>query len=158
MAESMIISDTAILSILFAVSESSFLYVNYLARVKYKGQFREMTGIWRHLDKKIPTALSVILGICLTSSLFAITLILDDLTMFSAIITGIVASNAMIDYVVVERSIVCIKLDCKQEQRSICRKCDIPEQYNVNMITQNIKKRKITQKKKAIKKPRDNHG
>jgi len=145
MAEIMIISDAVILSILFATSAGSLLHTNYVARVKYKGQFREMTGLWRYLDNKLSPTLSVILGICLTSSLFAITLA-SNLIVYSAIITGIVASNAMIDYAVVERSLVCIKLDCKQEQRSICRKCEIPGQYSVNIFTQTIKKKNTKEK------------
>jgi hypothetical protein len=136
MFESVVIAST------YVVAEGYLAYLNYIARVKYKRFFREMTGWWRFLDKKNPV-LSIIAGIAYTGAAMAILLWLQLFTA-AGVLLGIVICNAVVDDISLRRRIPCIKSECpKIEATRSCVTCDEPEKYRVNMFTQKIKLKKV---------------
>jgi len=129
--------------------EGMLCYVNYLARFKFRGTFREESGVWAWMDAKSLTLPSLVLHACIVAGfqLFAYTF---DVAYFSGAVLGIVMTNLLFDYMALKRGVVCMNKCDKMavqgmpvsEVRKVCITCGLPKECEVTIFPKIKVKRK----------------
>ena len=95
--------------LLFLVSEAWLTYSNFMARVVYKGWFREHTPSWAKLDRKGYPALSVILGMVFKIPFVILGLFIPEILWLLA---GFTFCNAAIDDITLREGLKCRAAGC----------------------------------------------
>jgi len=123
-------------------SEFYLLYLNYLARVRYKKYFVELNPTWRWFDKRGKTHVALLLGF-LISFFIIIFLGITELHIFLGFMVGIISTNTVFDDMTFRRRYLCIKFQCtKLEEVRKCTECELQEQYSVSPIFLIVEKKK----------------
>ena len=126
-------------------SEFYLLYLNYLARVRYKKYFTEMNPTWKWFDKRGWVHVSLFLGFMLS---FGLALVFGPILLAHALLgflAGTISTNAIFDHMTFGRRYLCIKLRCdKLEEVSKCTKCELQDQYEVDIFSLRVRKKEET--------------
>ena len=126
------------------ISELYLVYVNYLARVRYKKYFTEMNPTWKWFDKRGLTHVSLVLGFIISfliAIFFGPVLLAHSLIGFLA---GAIATNAVFDRITFGRRYLCIKLRCKRlEEVRKCTTCEFQNQYDVDVFSLKVRKKGV---------------
>jgi len=129
-------------------SELWLIYINYLARVRYKKYFVEMNPTWRWFDKKGLAHLSLVLSFIIDTTII-LAFGMSTLTgAFLGLITGMLFTNAAFDQITFRRGFICIKSGCAilEDRITKCMNCTFQEEYNVGSFSL-----KLYQKKRETK-------
>jgi hypothetical protein len=135
--------------VMFLPAESYLLYVNYLARVKYKEQFKEQTRLWLKFDKRGLTVLALILRFVVMTIVMVILAIFSELFFFAwvcGMVCGLVWANAFFDDKTLKSKLPCIETICSElGRKKKCLNCAVPDEYDVSLFSHvRIKKKKTT--------------
>jgi hypothetical protein len=103
------------------VAELILLYVNNIARVKYKRYFMELNPIWKKVDES-NAAVSMLAQFCLVMGVATVTLLFA--VEFFFLIFGALLINLLLDYVTVAQRVQCVKMRCPNlTSRVTCLQC-----------------------------------
>ena len=123
------------------LSEIVLLYVNYLARVRYKKYFTEVNPTWKWFDNRGLTHLALFLGF-----LASIGLIIGGGFLAShallGLLVGSIMTNAFFDVLTFKRRYICIKLKCDRvDEVAKCTKCELQDEYDVDIFSLGLNKK-----------------
>lgn len=111
------------------VLEVCLLYINYLARVKYKQYFREQNWIWRFFDRSnnVPLSLLLHFGIVFIFTLAAMSI---EITFPLGTLFGFLYANLYFDFKTYSKFKRCAKRKClfMEEKVDRCRQCEVNKQ------------------------------
>ena len=135
--------------VMFLPAELYLMYVNYLARVKYKEHFRETSKLWLWFDKKGFTFISLILHFVLTSGMMFIVLFFN-FRFFAGLGCGVLWFNAIVDDRRLERKLLCIEKKCeKLELGKKCLDCAVLDEYDISLFPRKQIRKKNNKKEKG---------
>jgi len=119
----------------FLPAESYLMYVNYLARVKYKEYFKEQTRLWLEFDKRGLTVLALVLHFTIITGAMVFLASYSELQFFAGLGCGLVWLNAFIDDKALKSKLPCIETKCANlDVRKKCLDCAIPNEYDVSLF------------------------
>jgi hypothetical protein len=134
--------------VMFLPAEVYLMYVNYLARVKYKEHFKETTKLWLWFDKRGLTVPSLILHFVIITSVMVFLASYSELQFFAGLGVGVLLFNVVIDDRALKRKLLCIEVKCMNlEMKKKCLDCVVPNEYDVSLFP-HIKIRKKEQQKR----------
>lgn len=130
--------------IMFLPAEFYLMYLNYLARVKYKEHFKETTKLWLIFDKRGLTVLSLILHFAIVTIGMVFLASYSELQFFAGLGCGLVWFNAIVDDRTLKSKLPCIETKCANlDIRKKCLNCAVPNEYNISLFPRiRIKKKK----------------
>lgn len=135
---------------MFLPAESYLMYVNYLARVKFKEHYKEQTRLWLEFDKRGLTVLALILHFAVTTSAMVFVASYSELQFFAGLGCGLVWFNAIVDDKALKSKLPCIETKCASlDVRRKCLDCTVPSEYNISLFPRiRIRRKKTKEKKK----------
>ena len=135
--------------VMFLPAEVYLMYVNYLARVKYKEHFKETTKLWLWFDKRGLTFLSLILHFVITTSAMIFLALYSELQFFAGLGCGVLLFNVAIDDRTLKSKLPCIEVKCIDlEVKKKCLDCVVPNEYDVSLFPHIKIRKKEKQKRK----------
>ena len=124
------------------------MYVNYLARVKYKEHFKETSKLWLWFDKRGLTVLSLILHFVIITVVMVFLASYSELQFFAGLGCGVLFLNVIVDESSLKRKLACVETKCKNlEIKKKCLDCVVPNEYEVSLFP-HLKIRKKEQQKR----------
>jgi len=130
--------------VMFLPAEFYLMYVNYLARIKYKEHYREKTRLWLEFDKRGLGVLALILHFAIITSAMMFLASYSELQFFAGLGCGLVWLNAIVDGKTLKSKLPCIETKCVNlDVLKKCLDCAVPNEYDVSLFPRvRIKKKK----------------
>lgn len=125
-------------------AEFYLMYINYLARVKYKEHFKEASKLWLRFDKRGLTVPSLILHFAIITSVMMLLASYSELQFFAGLGCGLLLFNAVLDDSTLKRKLPCIETQCANlDIKKKCFNCAVPNEYDISLFPRiRIRKKK----------------